>query len=138
MRLGYSHCSAERPCTFALVLSRDRVHVGLAFRFRLLCNTLALDSLYYCEMITQTRRASLAGAATNANFEELYHAELPRIYNYFCYCVGDNQLAEDLTSVTFEKAWRNRERYRHDLAAFSTWLMSIARRVAGDYYRKHH
>lgn len=108
-------------------------------RYRLFCNTFALYSVYYCEMTTQTRRASSARyAATEANFEELYRAELPRIYNYFCYCAGDDQVAEDLTSETFEKAWRNRERYRYDLAAFSTWLMSIARRVAGDYYRKHH
>lgn len=90
-------------------------------------------------MTTQTRRASLVRApATETNFAELYRAELPRIYNYFCYCVGDGPLAEDLTSETFEKAWRNRGRYRYDLAAFSTWLLSIARRVAQDHYRKHH
>lgn len=51
--------------------------------------------------------------------------------------MGDGQLAEDLTSETFEKAWRNRARYRDDLAAFSTWLFTIARRVAQDHYRKH-
>jgi RNA polymerase sigma-70 factor (ECF subfamily) len=90
-------------------------------------------------MTTQTRRVFLSRAsATEANFEELYRAELPRIYNYFRYRVGDGQIAEDLTSETFEKAWRNRERYRHDLAAFSTWLFTIARRVAQDYFRKHH
>ncbi len=89
-------------------------------------------------MTTQTRRTFLSRAvATEANFEELYHAELPRIYNFFRYRVGDNQLAEDLTSETFEKAWRNRERYRYDIAAFSTWLFTIARRVAQDYFRKH-
>jgi RNA polymerase sigma-70 factor (ECF subfamily) len=71
------------------------------------------------------------------DFDDLYHAELPRVYNFFRYRVGDNQIAEDLTSETFEKAWRNRERYRSDIAAFSTWLFTIARRVAQDYYRKH-
>jgi RNA polymerase sigma-70 factor (ECF subfamily) len=50
--------------------------------------------------------------------------------------VGDGQVAEDLTAETFEKAWRNRWRYRSDLAAFSTWLFTIARRVAQDHYRK--
>src|SRR5512140_2421989 len=73
---------------------------------------------------------------TEADFEELYRAELPRVYNYFRYRVGDGQVAEDLTSETFEKAWRNRWRYRRDLAAFSTWLFTIARRVAQDHYRK--
>lgn len=90
-------------------------------------------------MITQSIRTFLSGATTTeVNFEELYHAELPRVYNFFRYRVGDNQLAEDLTSETFEKAWRNRKHYRYDLAAFSTWLFTIARRVAQDYYRKHH
>jgi RNA polymerase sigma-70 factor, ECF subfamily len=65
-----------------------------------------------------------------------YQAELPRLYNFFRYRVGDDRLAEDLTAETFEKAWRHRQRYRHDLAAFSTWLFTIARHVVIDYYRK--
>ncbi len=72
------------------------------------------------------------------DFEEFYRVELPRIYNFFRYRVGDGQIAEDLTSTTFEKAWRNRGRYRRGLAAFSTWLFTIAQRVAKDHYRKHH
>jgi RNA polymerase sigma-70 factor (ECF subfamily) len=40
-----------------------------------------------------------------------------------------------LTSRTFEKAWSARARYRRDLAAFSTWLLSIARNVATDHLR---
>jgi RNA polymerase sigma-70 factor, ECF subfamily len=52
--------------------------------------------------------------------------------------LGDGQVAEDLTSETFEKAWRNRARYKRNLSAFSTWLFTIARRVAIDYYRKGH
>lgn len=74
---------------------------------------------------------------TERDFEDFYHVELPRVYNFFRYRVGDDPIAEDLTSETFEKAWKNRERYRSDLAAFSTWLFTIARRVAQDYLRKH-
>ena len=89
-------------------------------------------------MTAQSIRTFLFKAKeTVINFEEYYDAELPRVYNFFRYRVGDNQLAEDLTSETFEKAWRNRERYRDDLAAFSTWLFTIARRVAQDHYRKN-
>ncbi len=73
---------------------------------------------------------------SEADFEELYRAELPRIYNFFRYRVGDGPQAEDLTAETFEKAWRSRWRYRRDLAAFSTWLFTIARRTAQDHYRK--
>jgi RNA polymerase sigma-70 factor, ECF subfamily len=70
------------------------------------------------------------------DFEAVYQTELPRVYNFFCYHIGDDQIAEDLTAETFEKAWRNRERYRQDLASFTTWLFTLARRVAADYYRK--
>jgi RNA polymerase sigma-70 factor (ECF subfamily) len=88
-------------------------------------------------MVTKSSLAGwLGAAATEADFEALYRAELPRVYNFFRYRLGDDALAEDLTSETFEKAWRNRARYRRDLAAFSTWLFTIARRVAIDYYRR--
>ncbi len=74
--------------------------------------------------------------ASSADFEALYREQMPRIYNFFRYRFGDNALAEDLTSVTFEKAWLKRSQYRHDLSAFSTWLFTIARRVAIDHYRQ--
>lgn len=71
------------------------------------------------------------------DFDAVYQAELPRVFNFFRYRVGDDQIAEDLTAETFEKAWRNRHRYRNDLASFSTWLFTLARRVAVDHFRKH-
>lgn len=75
--------------------------------------------------------------AQTVDFEALYLEQLPRVYNFFRYRVGDEQIAEDLTSETFEKAWKNRERYRNDVASFSTWLFVLARRVGIDYFRKH-
>ncbi len=88
-------------------------------------------------MMTKSRLITWLGAsATEADFQQLYQAELPRIYNFFRYRVGDGPIAEDLTSETFEKAWRNRWRYRRDLAAFSTWLFTLAQRVAVDHFRR--
>jgi RNA polymerase sigma-70 factor, ECF subfamily len=78
----------------------------------------------------------IAAPAADADWEALYARELPRIYNFFRYRLGDDALAEDLTSTTFEKAWRARARYRRDLAKFSTWLYAIARNVANDHYRR--
>jgi RNA polymerase sigma-70 factor (ECF subfamily) len=75
-------------------------------------------------------------SVTEADFERLYQTELSKIYNFFRYRVGDGPVAEDLTADTFEKAWRKRGSYRKDLASFSTWLYTIARRVAIDHYRK--
>ncbi len=70
------------------------------------------------------------------DWDQVYADELPRIYNFFLFRVGEGMLAEDLTAATFEKAWRARGRYRRDRAAFSTWLFTIARNVASDYFRR--
>ena len=74
--------------------------------------------------------------ARDADWDALYAEQLPRVFNYFRYRVGKGPVAEDLTSLTFEKAWTARHRYRRDLAGFSTWLMTIARNVAIDHYRR--
>ncbi len=91
-------------------------------------------------MATHTRTMSwiwpLASQAHGDDWEGLYTRELPRVYNFFRYRVGDSAVAEDLTSATFEKAWRGRTKYRRDLAKFSTWLFAIARNVAADHYRR--
>lgn len=78
----------------------------------------------------------LIAPAQEVDWAAVYQAELPRLYNFFRYRVGDDRVAEDLTAETFEKAWRNRHRYRHDLAAFSTWLFTIAKHVTADYFRR--
>jgi len=76
--------------------------------------------------------------ASEIDWDAIYAEQLPRVYNFFRYRVGDGPMAEDLTATTFEKAWRSRIRYRRDLGAFSTWLFSIARNVATDHFRKNH
>ena len=74
--------------------------------------------------------------AREADWDALFEEQLPRVYNFFRYRVGHGPEAEDLTSTTFEKAWRARHRYRRDLAAFTTWLFTIARNVAVDHFRQ--
>jgi RNA polymerase sigma-70 factor (ECF subfamily) len=81
-------------------------------------------------------RLWLPDPAREADWDALYADQLPRVFNYFRFRVGDRATAEDLTSQTFEKAWRARHRYRRDLAGFSTWLMTIARNVATDHWRR--
>jgi RNA polymerase sigma-70 factor (ECF subfamily) len=75
-------------------------------------------------------------ASQELNWNAVYAEHLPRVYNYFRFRLGREQDTEDLTSRTFEKAWRARTRYRRDLAGFSTWLFAIARNVATDYLRQ--
>jgi len=91
-------------------------------------------------MITQSRLLKRSRTRTRSgevDWEALYQEQLPKVYNFFRYRVGDGPVAEDLTATTFEKAWRGRSRYRDDLGAFSTWLFTIARNVATDYFRQH-
>src|SRR6185503_21387974 len=76
-----------------------------------------------------------ARGARATEWEATFTAELPRVYNFFRYRVGPGPIAEDLTSITFEKAWRARDRYRRDQAGFATWLMTIARNTAVYHHR---
>jgi RNA polymerase sigma-70 factor (ECF subfamily) len=80
--------------------------------------------------------SSLTETGTPVDFEAFYQSQLPRVYNFFRYQFGDDQVAEDLTALTFERAWKHRDSYRADKASFSTWLFSIARRLAADHYRR--
>ena len=68
----------------------------------------------------------------------LYTEQMPKIYNYFRYRVGNNMLAEDLTAATFEKAWRARDSFQRRKASFVTWLYTIARNTMTDHFRKSH
>lgn len=82
-------------------------------------------------------KKKLAETTDDADWQAVYREELPKVFHFFCYRIGDVHVAEDLTSTTFEKAWRSRSRYRHDLGTYSNWLFGIARKVAVDYYRRH-
>jgi len=84
-----------------------------------------------------SRLSTWVFSATEADWDALYAEQLPRVYNFFRYRVGPGPVAEDLASLTLEKAWQARHRYRRDLAAFTTWLLAIARNVAVDHFRRH-
>jgi RNA polymerase sigma-70 factor (ECF subfamily) len=74
--------------------------------------------------------------AEAVDWDAVYRGEMPRVFNYFRYRGFERATAEDLTSATFEKAWRARDRYRRDRAAVSTWLLAIARNAATDHLRR--
>jgi RNA polymerase sigma-70 factor (ECF subfamily) len=88
-------------------------------------------------MTSQVRQStSLWGTAVApVDWEAVYVEQLPRVYNYLRYRTGNEAVAEELTSRTFEKAWRERLRYRAELAGVATWLLRIARNTAIDYRR---
>ena len=86
-------------------------------------------------MIAQSWLGRISQTLTTVDWDSVYADTLPRVFHFFCYRVGDKALAEDLTSITFEKAWRNRHRYQRDVAGFEAWLFTIARNVAIDHFR---
>jgi RNA polymerase sigma-70 factor, ECF subfamily len=78
-----------------------------------------------------------AAVTAEINWTAVYEELLPKVYHYFCLRIGDRSEAEDLTAATFERAWRDRERYRNDLGTFSNWLFGIARHVAISHFRQN-
>lgn len=80
-------------------------------------------------------KPALEAPAAEVDWNAVYAEQLPRVFNYFRFRVGRQSDIEDLTSRTFEKAWKARSQYRRDIAGFSTWLFGIARNVATDYLR---
>lgn len=75
--------------------------------------------------------------AESINWKDVYDHLLPRVFHFFFYKVGDKLIAEELTSVTFEKAWTNRENYKRDVSAFRFWVFGIAQKVAVDHFRRN-
>src|SRR6185437_11291158 len=82
-----------------------------------------------------TNRALAGASAPELDWNAVYAEQLPRVYNYFRFRLGRHSDIEDLTSRTFEKAWKARSHYRRDVAGFSAWLFGIARNIAADDLR---
>jgi RNA polymerase sigma-70 factor, ECF subfamily len=57
---------------------------------------------------------------------------LRRVYAYVLYRVGDQTSAEDITSETFERALRYRDRYDEQKGEPIAWLLGIARNCIYD------
>jgi RNA polymerase sigma-70 factor (ECF subfamily) len=74
-----------------------------------------------------------AGAAPS--FDEVVAEQLDAVYRYLVYLTGDPAAAEDLAAETFEKAFRSWRRYDPRRSAPRTWLCTIARRAAVDWFR---
>lgn len=68
-------------------------------------------------------------------FAELYDLYVKRIYDFIYYRTSHRETAEDLTSVTFTKAFQHIGTYRGKNGLFSSWLYRIARNTVIDHMR---
>lgn len=65
----------------------------------------------------------------------VYEDHVDAVYAFFAYAVRREQ-AEDLTASTFERVIRAWRRYDPSRAAERTWVLSIARNLLTDHYRR--
>ena len=70
-----------------------------------------------------------------AFFDKLYQQYYPRVLAYFRFRVGKGDVAEDLTSLVFERALTHIADL-HVPAAAAAWLFRIAQNCAHDYFRR--
>lgn len=75
------------------------------------------------------------GAPAKPDFAAVAADNLDTVLGYLTHMVRNRDLAEDLTSATFERALRDWRRYDPARARPSVWLVEIARRVALDHFR---
>jgi RNA polymerase sigma factor (sigma-70 family) len=68
-------------------------------------------------------------------FASVAEAELDSVHAYLLFLTGNRDTAEDLTSATFEKAFRTWRRFDPARGAARAWLCGIARNVALDHFR---
>jgi RNA polymerase sigma-70 factor (ECF subfamily) len=74
---------------------------------------------------------------SQSDFARVYSEHVWPIYGFLAYRVGDQQAAEDLTQVTFERALRAWSRFDPRRASERTWLLAIARNLLIDHHRRH-
>jgi RNA polymerase sigma-70 factor (ECF subfamily) len=82
----------------------------------------------------EKRLVGLAKSGDGEAFAQLYEAYFDRVYRFIFFRVTDGQVAEDLASQVFLKAWQNLHRY-HPRGPFLAWLYAIARNTVIDNYR---
>jgi RNA polymerase sigma-70 factor (ECF subfamily) len=71
-----------------------------------------------------------------AALSELYDAFAPALYAYIYRRVGEQRLAEDLTSEVFVKALDALRKEHFASASLRAWLYRLAHNLVMDYYRR--
>lgn len=80
-----------------------------------------------------------AARATDADISRLYADYQDMVFGFICkHYKGRNETREDLASAAWERAIKAMRRglYRPEAGAFSTWMLTIARNLVNDTYRR--
>jgi len=70
------------------------------------------------------------------SFEQLYVAYSPDVYRFANWLAGNSDDAQDITSETFARAWRNFDAVRTE--TLKAYLFTIARNIYLESLRKNH
>jgi len=98
----------------------------------------AIDIGYRARPMEKQREEELvirACAGDGEAFGQLYENLIDRVYRYVYFRVSDEQIAEDLTSKVFLKAWEHLPRFNRGSSPFIAWLYTIAHNMVVDHYR---
>ena len=70
------------------------------------------------------------------DFVSVYEEHVWDVYGYLAYRLPLRADAEDLTQLTFERAFRAWNRYDERRASVRTWLLAIAKNALTDHHRR--
>lgn len=90
-------------------------------------------------MVTDAEAALVAAVAAGDRREalsELYGRYERRLYGLGCRLLGDTSLAEELVQETFVRLWRKASQFDPERGSVSTFVFTIARRIAVDLWRR--
>lgn len=71
-----------------------------------------------------------------AHFGPLYDHYMPRVYGFIVLRTRSREVAEDITSATFERALQYLPSYVPSATGMMPWLLQIARNLLADHYRR--
>src|SRR5204862_771751 len=90
-----------------------------------------MDGVYAVTAWSPRARAGVAAPS----FQSVAEQHLDDVHAYLVYLTRERSLAEDLTSETFERAFRTWRRFDPRRGSAKTWLCQIARSTALDHFR---
>jgi RNA polymerase sigma factor (sigma-70 family) len=85
---------------------------------------------------TLVASAEEAPRAGDLAFDRLYRSSRDDLYAYVASLLRDDSAAEEVTALTFERAYRKRHRFDPERGEPRAWLFGIARNAALDELRR--